>query len=112
MKDDVEITDLVIPGKKGPFRVRVLDFDEAFDALYSGKNANTETPLTLKMAQLCLVNGDGKAVYPPTPAGLAKMKKEIRPAAKLMVVAMTAYKINGIAELLELATETDDAVKN
>lgn len=107
--EDIVIEDLKIPGKRGPFTVRVLDFDTAFDVMFN-TDPNDQTPLMLRLAQVCLVNGKGEPVYGPKQ--IDKMKQEIRPGPSLMAIGMTAYRINKIEDLIRLNETTEEAEKN
>ena len=108
-KEDIILTDLEITGKRGPFRIKMLEYDEAMETLFNTK-PDDKAPLMLRMAQACLVNGSGKPVYGPDQ--LDKMKKDIRPAATLMAIGLQAYKLNEMDKLIELGSKVETAVKN
>ena len=56
--DDVTISDLKIRGRRGPFWLRVLEFDEAFDVLFR-QQPDSDAPLMLTVAAASLTNAGG-----------------------------------------------------
>lgn len=106
--DHIQIAGLKIPGKRGPYSLRMLDYDEAFELLFN--SPDDKTPLLLRLVQRCLVNGKGENVY--TANQIDKIKKDIVPGPKLMKIGMAAYKLNEIDDLSQIDTKTEAAEKN
>ena len=106
-KDDIEITDLVIPGKKGPFTLHKLSWDDLFPALFEG--GDDATPIMLRICQVSLCNGQGKPIY--ARGQVAKMKKDIS-GGELMALAGTAYKLNDVDKVLSAFSGQEQTAKN
>lgn len=112
MAENLTISDLKIPGKRGPFSIIELGYDEAFSVLFNTDAKLQNVHLSLRVLAAALVDGKGNRVYGDTSAQLEKMKKDIRPGAALIALGMKAFKLNQCDAILNMAADVEGAEKN
>ena len=107
--EDIEVNDLVIPGKKGPFWIRKLAWDKLVPALFKNEETDDKMELMLRVALVALTNAQEKPVY--TFKQMDKIKEDIA-GGDLLVIAGTAYQLNKVDKVLAAFLNQETITKN
>ena len=104
--NDITINDLRIPGKRGPFWVRVLDYHESLEVL---RAMDGKYEPILVVANVCLTNPNGR-VYAADQ--IDNMVSEILPGPILLAIGNAAYRLNQFEQLAKQSETIEGATKN